>query len=190
MRERKMTWIKTIDEADARGQLKEIYEKIKTQRGKVANIVKAHSLSPEAMKAHIDLYIPLMFGNSGLTRPEREMMAVVVSSANRCEYCVNHHAEALNYYWKDDNRLQRFAQDLESVELPERQRRMLEFAVKLTLTPAEVEESDIEALRESGFSDENILSIDLIVSYFNFVNRIALGLGVEFTPEEVRGYNF
>ncbi len=185
-----MTWIRIVDDAEATGQLKEVYDQIRGKRGKVANIIKVQSLNPRAMKAHMDLYYSLMFGKSGLTRPERELIAVVVSAANRCEYCVNHHGEALNYYWKDREKLQRLAQNFESVELPDRTRRVLEYAVKLTLTPGEMEQADVETLREHGLSDEDILSINLIVSYFNFVNRIATGLGVEATPEEVQGYKY
>lgn len=185
-----MAWIKTVDETEAGGLLSEIYEQVSRERGKIANIIRVHSLNPSAMKAHLDLYMAVMFGESGLSRPEREMIAVVVSAANRCEYCVNHHAEALNYYWKNSDNLQMLIEDFDSLDLPERQHKMLEYALKLTLTPGEVEETDVNALRESGLSDEHILNINLIVSYFNFVNRIASGLGVEFTPEEAAGYEY
>jgi len=66
---------------------------------------------------------------------------------------------------------------------------MLDYVVKLTKAPDKITQADIESLHQCGFTDESILDMNLIVSYFNFVNRIALGLGVEFTPEEVRGYN-
>lgn len=183
-----MPWIKIIDETEAKGQLKEIYEELKRKRGKIANIMKIHSLNPQAMKKHLNLYVTLMFGKSDLTREERELIAVVVSAMNGCKYCVTHHANALNHYWKDSARIQRFIQDFRSVELPERAQRMLEYAVKLTKTCSTINLSDIEKLRECGFKDEEILNINLITSYFNFVNRIALGLGVEFTPEEAQGY--
>jgi len=185
-----MAWIRIIDDRGATGHLKDIYEHIMGKRGKTANIMEVQSLNPEAMKAHMDLYLALMFGKSGLTRPEREMIAVVVSAANRCEYCMNHHGEALNHYWKDKERLQRLIEDFESAGLPQRALSMLQYAVKLTLTPGEIDESDVDGLRDLGFKDEDILNINLIVSYFNFVNRIALGLGVEFTPEEVQGYRY
>ncbi|MBL7073827.1 peroxidase-related enzyme [candidate division KSB1 bacterium] len=183
-----MPWISIKDEGKATGQLKEIYEELKGKRGKISNIMRVQSLNPGAMKAHLNLYINLMFGQSGLSREDREMIAVVVSAANGCEYCVNHHAESLNHYWKDSERIQQFIKDFNPLELAERTSQMLNYAVKLTKTPKGVHRSDIYALRECGFSDEDILNINLIVSYFNFVNRIANGLGVEFTPEEVQGY--
>ncbi|HHH77745.1 MAG TPA: peroxidase [Thermoplasmatales archaeon] len=73
--------------------------------------------------------------------------------------------------------------------MPERKQRMTEYAIKLTKRPRAMEEGDILILRECGFSDRDILDINMIASYFNFVNRIALGLGVEFSSEEVTGYN-
>lgn len=183
-----MPWIRIIDDNEVTGQLKEIYQQIEAERGKISNIMKVHGLNPSAMKAHADLYMTLLFGKSGLAREECEMLATVVSSVNRCEYCVNHHGEALNHYWKDKERLQKLTRDFKSLGLPEKKIRMLEYAVKLTKTPEKINQKDVDVLRKLSFSDEDILNINLIVGYFNFVNRIALGLGVESTPEEARGY--
>lgn len=185
-----MPWIRVIDESEAKEELKEIYEKVRKQRGKLSNIMKVHSLNPPAMKTHLDLYITLMFGESGLNREECELIATVVSAVNGCEYCIDHHGEALNYYWKDKPRVQQLIQDFHKVILPEKTRKMLEYVVKLTKTPSAVNQDNIKILREYEFSDKDILSINLITSYFNLVNRIASGLGVEFTPDEVRGYKY
>lgn len=185
-----MAWIKVIDEKEATGNLREIYDEIKSSRGKIANILKIHSLNPQSMKDHMNLYLTIMFGPSGLSREEREMIAVVVSSINRCDYCLNHHAEALNFYWKDTEKLEKFKKDFTQVGLSQRHKRMLEYAVKLTKEPYNMEEHDVELLRKAGFNDEDILNINLITSYFNFVNRIALGLGVEFSEEEIKGYKY
>jgi uncharacterized peroxidase-related enzyme len=185
-----MAWIRVVDEADAEGKLQEYYDQIKRVRGKVAHIMKVHSLNPEAMKKHLELYVAIMFGPSGLSREQRELIATVVSSVNRCDYCVHHHAEALHFYWKDRAKLQLLIRDPTQVKLPKKEEIMLEYAVKLTKNPASVSESDIHHLRSVGFSDEEILQINLITSYFNFVNRVAEGLGVEFTAEEVKGYTY
>lgn len=185
-----MSWIKVIDEKDATGELKKTYKTIKAKRGKIANIMKIHSLNPEIMKNHMDFYLTIMFGHSGLKRAERELIGVVVSATNNCKYCTNHHAEALNYFWKDRDKIQKLIQDYKSVPLPERTQKMLDYAVKLTQNPQTISQSDITALQKCGFSDENILNINLITSYFNFVNRIALGLGVKFTNEEMKDYKY
>lgn len=183
-----MPWIKFIDVMEANGQLKEIYEELFKKRGKIANIMKIHSLNPHTMKDHLNLYVNLMFGKSNLSREERELIGVVVSTMNGCEYCITHHANALNRYWKDNTRIRELKQDFRSVKLSDRIHGMIEYAVKLTKTPNMIKSSDIEKLRRCGFNDEDVLNINLITSYFNFVNRIALGLGVEFTSEEAQGY--
>lgn len=81
-----MAWIKVVDESEADGALRESYEKVGAARGRLANILKVHSVHPEAMTAHLNLYRELMFGHSELTRKEREMIAVAVSVVNHCHY--------------------------------------------------------------------------------------------------------
>lgn len=183
-----MPWIKTIDEEEATGELEEMYSGLKTKRGKVSNIMMVQSLNPRAMKDHMSLYMTLMFGRSGLSREEREMVATAISVTNGCGYCQDHHGEALNHYWKDDARLHAFLDDFGSANLTQRARVMIDYAVKLTKQPESMCEDDVRALRDTGFSDEDILNLNLITSYFNFVNRVADGLGVESTEEEMRGY--
>lgn len=81
-----MAWIKVIDETEAAGKLREVYAEVGAARGRVANILKLHSLHPEAMSAHLHLYRELMFGRSELARAERELIAVAVSVTNHCHY--------------------------------------------------------------------------------------------------------
>lgn len=185
-----MPWIKQINESDATGHLKEIYQNLNSNRGKISNIMKVHSLNPNAMKSHLDLYMSIMFNNSNLSREEKELLAVVVSAINNCEYCLHHHAEALNSYWKDDAKIDELINDYKSIDFDIRTLAILNYAEKLTITPFLINEYDIQNLRIHNLSDEDILSINLIVSYFNFVNRIANGLGVEFSEEEVKGYKY
>lgn len=185
-----MAWIDVTDESEASGRLKTVYDEIAEARGKLSNIMRVHSLRPEAMRQHMALYKTLLFGRSSLPRADRELLAVVVSAVNDCAYCVRHHSEALNAYWRDRERVDEVIEDFRAVDLSEKQEAMLCYAVKLTRTPADVTEADVEALRQVGFADEDILDINLIASYFNFVNRIADGLGVEFTLEEVQGYRY
>jgi uncharacterized peroxidase-related enzyme len=185
-----MAWIKCIEESEATGKLKKYYDHIKTTRGKIANILKVQSLNPEALKTHLELYLTLMFGKSGLTRIQKEMIATSVSAANNCAYCVTHHGEALLRLSKDHELVKQIKQDFNKVSLAPKDYTMLEYAVKLTKNPSEISQKDIEKLRQVGFNDSDILDINLITSYFNFVNRIALGLGVKFTSKEARGYKY
>lgn len=182
-----MSWIHEIDEAHADGDLARIYDRLLKERGKVANILKVHSLNPGAMDAHLTLYMNIMFQRSGLSRYEREAVAVAVSAANDCEYCVTHHAESLRRYEKDEAVIERIAAG-DYAELPERLTAMLIFATALTRYPGDSREAHVRALREAGLEDGEILDAALVVAYFNFVNRIALGLGVEFSDDEVSGY--
>lgn len=183
-----MSWIDEIELADAEGRLGELYAELVEKRGKVSNILKVHSLNPEAMGNHLDLYMTIMFGKSGLSRAERESIGVVVSATNECDYCVSHHAEALRRYVKDDETLEMLtsADGLETLE--PRLSNIVRHAEKLTSAPGAMTESDLGELRAVGLSDKDILDLTLIVSYFNFVNRIAMGLGVESSAEEVSGY--
>jgi len=183
-----MPWIRVVEESQATGELQATYERIADRRGKVANILKVHSLLPATMQGHLDFYLSLQFGNAGVSRRRREMIAVAVSAQNGCEYCLRHHGEALNHYWKDEAKVERFARDLDAVALDEADRAMLDYSLKLTRSPAEVEEADVARLRAAGFTDEQVLSVNLVAAYFNFVNRVALGLGVPFSPDEIKGY--
>jgi len=185
-----MAWIRVVDESEAGDDLLEVYQRIVQGRGKISNILAVHSLHPQALQAHMDLYMSIMFGPSGLSREEREMIAVVVSSADQCPYCIQHHAAALNHYWKDDEKLAKFTGSYGSVDLTPKMMSMLDYADKLTRTPGAMVEADVQQLKDCGLSDEDILGINLIVSYFNFVNRIALGLGVAFSADEIEGYKY
>lgn len=185
-----MPFIKVIDQNEAEGKLKEVYDEIISTRGKLSNIMSIHSLNPDSMIKHMELYKTLMFGKSNLSRVLKEMIAVVVSKANKCDYCINHHAEAVNFYWKDEEKLSKFIDDFRNIKLEDKVYALLEYAYKLTIDAHNIEQSDIDLLKQHGWYDEDILLTNLIVSYFNFVNRIALGLGVEFSEEEVKGYKY
>ncbi len=185
-------WIETIEPENATGPIKQIYDEVLEKRGKISNILKSQSLNPEALKSHLDLYISIMFPKirTKLKREHRELLAVVVSSLNNCEYCIEHHKHALNFYWKDEERINHIIKELKDPKNDQLVEILIEFAKKLTREPDKVKQNDIDKLRERGFTDRDILDIVLIISYFNFVNRIALGLGVEFNEEEVKGYKY
>jgi len=174
-----MPWIDTIDETEASGDLKDAYEALDAQQKKIANILRVHSLNAGAMERQMSLYTHLMFGRSGLSRGDRESIAVVVSAANNCGYCVSHHAEALSHYEQDNSLLRRMVSDFQFLDMPDKKARMLSYALKLTTSPSQVSDEDIQDLKDVGYSDRDILDMNLIAAYFNFVNRVALGLGVD-----------
>ena len=157
--------------------------------GKVANILQTHSLNPTAVASHLDLYMSIMFGKSGLSRAEREAIAIVVSATNDCEYCVNHHTEALRRYIKDEDVLKTLAAADGLEVLEPRPGNIVIHAEKLTSALSAMTESDLDPLRAEGLTDQDILDITLVVAYFNFINRIALGLAVSYSAEELSGYH-
>jgi uncharacterized peroxidase-related enzyme len=185
-----MPHIRTVELNEAEGELKDIYSKVVGERGKLSNILKIHSLLPKTMVTHLDFYMSIMFDKEGIRRADAELIAIVVSAANNCDYCVNHHAEALKFYWKDKEKVKQAVEDFRKLDLTKKQIAMLEFAEKLTLYPGKMKKNDVKGLRENGLSDEEILSITLITNYFNFVNRVANGLGVDLSEEEIQGYKY
>jgi uncharacterized peroxidase-related enzyme len=185
-----MSWIHTVPESDAEGELADVYAAIEAGRGKVSNIMRVQSLLPGAMGAHMDLYLELLFRRGGLSRAERELIAVVVSAENRCRYCTLHHLAALEAWWKDPDRARRLADgELEAVGSP-REAAIARHARELTRAPDGPGREGVEELRAVGLGDLEILQVTMVTAYFNFVNRVAEGLGVEAPPEEVGGYRY
>ncbi len=184
-----MAYIRIIEPEEAEGELKEIYDDLIQKRGKLAEIHKLQSLNPRSIVDHMDLYMTIMFGSSPLKRPQREMIAVMVSRENDCRYCQKHHGAALEHYWKDEGTVESFRQEPSSVELSHTDRALCEMARTLTRDPSSSKrEAHIEELRSLGLSDRAVLDATLVVSYFNFVNRLVLGLGVELEADEGKGY--
>lgn len=109
---------------------------------------------------------------------------------NDCEYCITHHTEALERYEDDQRLLERLAKDPKTAPLDPEDKALVTYAMKLTSRPGEVGEADVQALREAGFDDEDILAAGAVTSYFNFVNRLNLGLGAELEDETDREYAY
>jgi uncharacterized peroxidase-related enzyme len=185
-----MANIQIIEPTEAEGYLKEVYEQILESRGKVAEIYKIQSLNPRSIIRHMDLYITLMYGKSPLSRAERELIGVVVSNANRCKYCIEHHSQALNHFWKNDKRLNRLKKDYREADLTERELLIAEMAEVSTLVPDSKKiQSLIKKLKNTGFTDRQVLDTTLIIGYFNFVNRIVLNLDVKL-EKDPGGYKY
>lgn len=185
-----MPIIDVIQPEDATGELKEIYDDLVKSRGKIAEVHKIQSLNPKSIVNHMDLYMTLMYGQSPIKRVLREMIAVVVSKANECEYCQVHHLEAVNHYWKDDAKAEKFRADHKSIELTEVEAAYCTFAWQHTKSPGTDSTEAINRLKELGESDRAILDATMIIGYFNFVNRIVAGLQIQLETEGAGGYKF
>jgi len=185
-----MTWISTVKPEEATGRTKDVLDRIEKERGHIANIFRAESMEPDILSLQVDIYVQLMMGPGPLTREEREMIAVIVSAANRCAYGAVHHSEALEFIEKDPGAIKKLLEEYTGKhELP-RNKVLLAYAAKLTLDPKDVTEDDINDLREAGLTDQEILRATLIAAYFNFSNRISLGLGVQLEKGKTRTYRY
>lgn len=118
------------------------------------------------------------------------MIAVAVSSLNDCAYCVEHHREALSKYERDESLLDALGRDPATAPLEDPDRVLVDYAIELTENPGSIAKAHVNELREQGFDDEDILATAAVTSYFNFVNRLNLGLGAELEDEEEREYEY
>lgn len=183
--------IHVISHEESTGRLKEIYDNLVNTRGKLAEVHMIQSLRPESIVKHMELYLEIMFSKSELSRAEREMIAVVVSAANQCDYCQTHHAEALNHYWKDDEKVKVLRTNYHSVDLTSKQMALCDYAWKLTAHPEKANDADLVApLKLQDLSDSACLDATLVIAYFNFVNRIVLGHQVNLEKSAGLGYKY
>ncbi|UWQ01240.1 peroxidase-related enzyme [Aliiroseovarius crassostreae] len=147
--------------------------------GLVPNVLKAYAFDMEKLRPFMAMYNELMLGESGLSKLEREMIAVVVSSVNRCWYCQVAHGAAVRELSGDPKLGEAMVMNWRVADLDDRQRGMLAFAEKVTKTSAEVEEHDRQALRILGFSDRDIWDIAATVGFFSMSNRMASAVGMK-----------
>ena len=165
------------DEEDIPAEVKELWALPLEKLGFVPNILRVFALRPKHLLGWWAYYDELLRGESGLTKAQREMIAVVVSVANRCHYCIVSHTAALRKLTKDPDFVDRLATGYKYAELDARDRAMLDFAVKLTEASDRCSDQDVEALRDAGWNDEEIMDIAQVAAMFNFTNRLASGLG-------------
>jgi uncharacterized peroxidase-related enzyme len=149
------------------------FKKCEEKLGFVPNVLKAYAFAMPKLEAFVAMYTDLMLAPSGLSKLEREMIAVAVSAQNRCYYCLVAHGAAVRTLAEDPVLGELMVMNYRSAKLTERQRAMLDFAVKLTAQPWEIEEEDREHLRRAGFSDRDIWDISAVAAFFNMSNRIA-----------------
>lgn len=170
-------WLRVPEEKDAPAGVQALYDKANEKLGFVPNVLRAYALRPRHLELWNAFYDDLMRGDSGLTRIQREMIAVVVSTANRCHYCMVSHGAFLRKLTENPTLVEQLRTNYRYADLEPRERVMLDFAVKLTEQSSACTERDIEALREAGWADEDVMDIAQVAAMFNFTNRLASGLG-------------
>jgi uncharacterized peroxidase-related enzyme len=149
------------------------FDKCQEKLGFVPNVLQAYAFDTAKLQAFLDMVDDLMLADSGLSKLEREMIAVAVSSVNHCHYCLTAHGAAVRQRANDPELGEMIAQNYRAAPLPPKQKAMLDFAVKLTEHPAKMEESDRATLRQAGFSDRDIWDIAATASFYNMSNRMA-----------------
>jgi uncharacterized peroxidase-related enzyme len=179
-----MTWITTIPYDDASGVLKALYDRIKGPDHNIDNIMLAHSLRPHSMQGHMTLYkYVLHHPRNVLPKSYLETIGVYVSMLNRCPYCVEHHFAGLSRLLGDEVRAAEIRQALEdgnpAATFIGRELAGLQYAERLTVAAGDLSIADIDALRDAGFDDGEILEINQVTAYFAYANRTVLGLGID-----------
>jgi uncharacterized peroxidase-related enzyme len=149
------------------------FNKCQEKLGMIPNVLLAYAFDEAKLQAFSSFYNDLMLGDSGLSKLEREMIAVAVSSVNHCYYCLAAHGAAVRQLSGNPALGEQMVMNYRAADLDDRQRAMLDFAVKLTENPDTIVEQDRETLRRSGFSDRDIWDIAATASFFNMSNRMA-----------------
>lgn len=170
---RRVTALDLGPQAPLTPALEAYFAKCREKLGFIPNVLTAYAFDAVKLQAFIDMVDDLMLGDSGLSKLEREMIAVAVSAVNHCHYCLAAHGAAVRQRSGDPELGELIAQNYRAADLPPRQRAMLDFAVKLTEQPDKMEEADRRALRQAGFSDRDIWDIAAVAGFFNMSNRLA-----------------
>jgi uncharacterized peroxidase-related enzyme len=154
-------------------EMEAYFAKCEEKLGFVPNVLKAYAFDNAKLSAFVAMYNDLMLAPSGLSKLEREMIAVAVSSHNRCYYCLVAHGAAVRQLSGDPPLGELMVMNYRAARLSKRERAMLDFAVKLTAEPWLVEEEDRAALRRAGFGERDIWDIAAVAGFFNMSNRVA-----------------
>ena len=165
-----------LSRAELSPAMRTYFDKCKEKIGFVPNVLVAYAHDMAKLEAFVDFYNDLMLAPSGLTKLEREMIAVAVSSENHCFYCLAAHGAAVRALSGDPALGEMLVMNYRAAELSPRHRAMLDFAVKMTRDSAAMDEPDRQALRDVGFSEGDVWDIAAVAAFFNMSNRLASAL--------------
>lgn len=163
--------------------LQKYFAKCDEKLGLLPNVLAAYSHNAEQLRTFSRFYNTLMFGESGLSELEREMIAVAVSSTNHCYYCQVAHGASVREYGRDAQLGELMVMNYRAADLSARQRAMLDFSVKMTTGSYAIGEADRQTLRDAGFSDRDIWDIANVAGFYNMTNRVASAVNMQPNPE-------
>lgn len=179
----RIAWLAIPNEEEMDPNFRKLFAKARENLGFVPNVFVGYMARPQHFSLWFNHFKELTMGESELSRAEREMIAVVVSSINHCLYCLVSHGADLRMALEDPILAERITLDYRRAGLDERTRAILDYAAKITSHPVECDENDIQALRSLGFSDQAIFDIAEIAAMYNFTNRLASATGMLPNPE-------
>jgi uncharacterized peroxidase-related enzyme len=172
-----MPYVTEVDEQQAAPSLRDLYSKIEQGLGFIPHFYKALGAMPEAIDAQLNLNSAIM-NDAALPKVVKEQIGVVVSGINASSYCIAIHLELLRRFGVEKPIGRKLATDYENAPVEEKVKVLFRFADKLTRRPMDIEDEDIEAVQRAGWSEAALRETALTVAYFNYVNRVALGLGL------------
>jgi len=178
MADERISWFPVLTDDELDEPERKLFAKAAEVIGFVPNVFRTYAWRPERFRAWFAHFKTVMEGTPGLSSREREMISVAVSMANGCLYCLVAHGAALREASDDKVEADRITLDYRRADLTSRERAMLDYAVKVTTDPGACGESDIEALRAVGFSDEDIWDVVEVAAMYNFTNRLAMATGM------------
>lgn len=179
-----ISWLRVPDHDELPDDARELLERAAEKLDILPNVFKVFALTPQHFLRWFRYYDYLMRDEaSGLSRAEREMIGLVVSAENRCEYCLGAHGAYLRELDADHVKADVITHNHRRAELEPRERALLDFALALTRDSAAMSEADLAPLRDVGLSDETIFEAAQVAAMFNFTNRLANALGWKPNPE-------
>ena len=162
-----------IQIGNLKSETQDYFSECKDKLGFIPNVLLAYAHDENKLDHFMAFYNNLMFDDSGLTKLEREMIAVVVSSCNRCFYCMVAHGAAVRHMSKDPILGELLVMNYRAADLSDRHLAMLDFSWKLTESPEKINDDDRDNLKKNGFNDNDIWEISAVASFYNMSNRMA-----------------
>lgn len=172
-----MPFVNEIEETQADAHLLEIYGKIERELGFLPHYFKTLGAKPAVIEAQLQLN-PAIMVDAALPMVIKEQIGLVVSGINSSAYCIMFHMELLRRFGVDKNLARKLTADYESAAVEPAVKELFRFAEKLTRHPDDISESDTDALKKAGWDDAAVRETVLTVAYFNYINRVSLGLGL------------